>query len=234
MTRKTTHFHLLFPNKDLGQHIGLSSKASSRLSVATPSSTIIADGLLLTYDENHNWTWRYYVLDDFDLICFPADKKSSSTNQIQSDNDASPLWVSDMTNAKVHTTTIDNVECLCLQIGLAEAIYVRPSDPNQMNVWLKVIQLYAFLKTAMLISFHFIKAFRDAASSQKSKDTSKGRSNVKTISRNARRIFAQFNRKKGQLVSHLLDQMANVTGVDEKTRKHCELRGRSILKITNQ
>jgi hypothetical protein len=39
-------------------------------------------------------------------------------------------------------------------------------------------------------------------------------------------MFAQFNRKKGQIVSHLLDQMANVTGVDEKTRKHCELRGR--------
>lgn len=38
-------------------------------------------------------------------------------------------------------------------------------------------------------------------------------------------MFAQFNRKKGQIVSHLLDQMANVTGVDEKTRKHCELRG---------
>ncbi len=48
---------------------------------------------------------------------------------------------------------------------------------------------------------------------------------MKTLSRNARRMFAQFNRKKGQIVSHLLDQMANVTGVDEKTRKHCELRG---------
>jgi hypothetical protein len=48
---------------------------------------------------------------------------------------------------------------------------------------------------------------------------------VKTLSRNARRMFAQFNRKKGQIVSHLLDQMATVTGVDEKTRKHCELRG---------
>jgi hypothetical protein len=44
-----------------------------------------------------------------------------------------------MTNAKVHTTIIDKIECLCLQIGLAEAIYVRPSDPNQMNIWLKVI-----------------------------------------------------------------------------------------------
>lgn len=48
---------------------------------------------------------------------------------------------------------------------------------------------------------------------------------MKTLSRNARRMFAQFNRKKGQIVSHLLDQMANVTGVDDKTRKHCELRG---------
>jgi hypothetical protein len=48
------------------------------------------------------------------------------------------------------------------------------------------------------------------------------------LSRNARRVFAQFNRKKGQIVSHLLDQMANVTGVDEKTRKHCELRGKHV------
>jgi hypothetical protein len=38
-------------------------------------------------------------------------------------------------------------------------------------------------------------------------------------------MFAQFNRKKGQIVSHLLDQMANVTGLDDKTRQHCELRG---------
>jgi len=55
---------------------------------------------------------------------------------------------------------------------------------------------------------------------------------VKTLSRNARRMFAQFNRKKGQIVSHLLDQMANVTGVDEKTRKHCELRG--IFSLTKK
>ncbi len=74
-----------------------------------------------------------------------------------------------------------------------------------------------------------MKAFREAASTQKSKDNAKGRSNVKTLSRNARRMFAQFNRKKGQIVSHLLDQMANVTGVDEKTRKHCELRGKFFL-----
>jgi hypothetical protein len=39
-------------------------------------------------------------------------------------------------------------------------------------------------------------------------------------------MFAQFNRKKGQIVSHLLDQMANVTGIDDKARKHYELRGR--------
>lgn len=123
----------------LGRSDSLSSKTPSRLSTSTPSSTIIADGLLLTYDENHNWIWRYYVLDDFDLICFPADKKSLSTSQFQSDQDSSPLWVSDMTNAKVHTTSIDKTECLCLQIGLAEAIYVRPPDPNQINVWLKVI-----------------------------------------------------------------------------------------------
>jgi hypothetical protein len=79
------------------------------------------------------------------------------------------------------------------------------------------------------LKFDLLKAFRDAASTQKSKDNSKGRSNVKTLSRNARRMFAQFNRKKGQIVSHLLDQMANVTGVDEKTRKHCELRGIFLL-----
>ncbi|CAF0960703.1 unnamed protein product [Rotaria sordida] len=206
-------FFFFFENKTTGYNASLSSKAPSRSSISTPSSTIIADGLLLTYDENHNWIWRYYVLDDFDLICFPADRKTSSTNHTQSDNDSSPLWVSDMTNAKVHTTTIDKVECLCLQIGLAEAIYVRPSDPSQMNIWLK--------------------AFRDAASSQKSKDNSKSRSNVKTLSRNARRMFAQFNRKKGQIVSHLLDQMANVTGVDEKTRKHCELRGFLVISLDN-
>jgi len=46
-----------------------------------------------------------------------------------------------MTNAKVHTTVIDKIECLCLQIGLAEAIYVRPPDSNQINIWLKVILL---------------------------------------------------------------------------------------------
>lgn len=124
----------LLSNEILGRSDSLSSKTPSRLSVSTPSSTIIADGLLLTYDENHNWIWRYYVLDDYDLICFPADKKSLSTSQ-----DCSPLWVSDMTNAKVHTTFIDKTECLCLQIGLAEAVYVRPSDPNQINIWLKVI-----------------------------------------------------------------------------------------------
>jgi hypothetical protein len=223
---KKQKFDFYFPNKTLGRNDSLSSKAPSRLSISTPSSTIIADGLLLTYDENHNWIWRYYVLDDFDLICFPADKKSQSTNQIQSDNDCSPLWVSDMTNAKVHATVIDKTECLCLQIGLAEAIYVRPPDPNQINIWLKVI-----IHSCLIFSLKFdlLKAFRDAASTQKSKDNSKGRSNVKTLSRNARRMFAQFNRKKGQIISHLLDQMANVTGVDEKTRKHCELRGIFLL-----
>jgi hypothetical protein len=191
-----------------------SSIIPDRSSIST--SSVIADGLLLTYDKNHNWIWRYYVLDDFDLICFPADKKSRLTNQGQSNNDCSPLWVSDMTNAKVHPTVIDKIECLCIQIGLAEAIYVRPSDPDQMNTWLK--------------------AFRDASSSsssQKSKDQSKTRSNVKTLSRNARRMFAQFNRKKGQIVSHLLDQMANVTGVDDKTRKNCELRGFLVVSLDN-
>ena len=135
-----------------------------------------------------------------------------------------------MTNAKVHTTVIDKVECLCLQIGLAEAIYVRPPDSDQINIWLKVILFSLYFLLA--IFYFFPKAFRDAASTQKSKDNTKGRSNVKTLSRNARRMFAQFNRKKGQIVSHLLDQMANVTGVDDKTRKHCELRG--IILFLNQ
>ncbi|UJR34026.1 hypothetical protein I4U23_021440 [Adineta vaga] len=211
---KNTYLEPLSPQTPNGDHDNLPSKPASRLSMSTPTSTIIANGPLLTYDENHNWIWRYYVLDDYDLICFAADKTSLSTNQIQSDNDSSPLWVSDMTNAKVHITVVDNFECLCLQMGLSEAIYVRPLEPNQLNSWLK--------------------SFQDAtSSSQKSKDNLKGRSNVKTLSRNARRIFAQFNRKKGQIVSHLLDQMANVTGVDEKTRKHCELRGFLVVSMDN-
>jgi hypothetical protein len=114
-----------------------------------------------------------------------------------------------------------------LNIGVAEAIYVRPSDPNQINIWLKVNDLFSFITKYL---FHCVlKAFRDAASSQKSKDHSKTRRNVNSLSRNARRMFAQFNRKKGQIVSHFLDQMANVTGIDDKTRKHCELRGISFF-----
>jgi hypothetical protein len=46
-------------------------------------------------------------------------------------------------------------------------------------------------------------------------------------------MFAQFNRKKGQIVSHLLDQVATVTGVDDKTRKHCELRGFLVVSLDN-
>ena len=129
---KNTYLEALSPQ------VQQNDKIPSRLSSSTPSSTIIADGLLLTYDENHNWIWRYYVLDDYDLICFPADKKSQTNNSTLSDSDCSPLWVSDMTNAKVQTTVLDKVECLCLQIGLAEAIYVRPPDPNQIPIWLKV------------------------------------------------------------------------------------------------
>lgn len=41
--------------------------------------------------------------------------------------------------AQVHSTVIDKNECLCLYIGLAEAIYVRPADPNELPMWLKVI-----------------------------------------------------------------------------------------------
>ncbi len=117
-----------------------------------------------------------------------------------------------------------------MQIGLAEAIYVRPSDPNQINIWLKVIHIIDLI---CLFDFS-LKAFRDAASSHKSKPNSKTRNNVKTLSRNARRMFAQFNRKKGQIVSHLLDQMANVTGIDDKTRKQCELRGIFFFFKSNQ
>ncbi|UJR13345.1 hypothetical protein I4U23_000363 [Adineta vaga] len=218
-----TQWYTDIPNNDYLEanlsnenHETNSSIMQSQLSLPSSSSnsSIIADGLLLTYDKNHNWIWRYYVLDDYDLICFPADKKSRSSNEGQSDNNCSPLWVTDITNAKVHITVIDKMECLCLYIGLAEAIYVRPSDPNEINMWLK--------------------AFRDASSSShKSRENLKSRNNVKTLSRNARRMFAQFNRKKGQIVSHLLDQMANVTGVDDKTRKHCELRGFLVISFDN-
>jgi hypothetical protein len=90
----------LIENNDIS-----SSIIPRRLSISTSSSSsnILADGLLLTYDQNHNWIWRYYVLDNFDLICFPAEKKSRLNLQGQSDNHSSPLWVSDMTNAKVKT-----------------------------------------------------------------------------------------------------------------------------------
>lgn len=70
------------------------------------SSNILADGLLLTYDKNQQWIWRYYVLDNFDLICFSADKKSRLTTNEQSDKTSSPLWVSDITNAKVNQRKI--------------------------------------------------------------------------------------------------------------------------------
>ena len=70
-------------------------------SLKRPSSNILADGLLLTYDQNQKWIWRYYVLDNFDLICFPAEKKSQSITSESSDQTCSPLWVSDITNAKV-------------------------------------------------------------------------------------------------------------------------------------
>ncbi|CAF4265880.1 unnamed protein product, partial [Didymodactylos carnosus] len=181
-----------------------------RLSTST-SSSIIADGLLLTY-ENQTWIWRYYVLDDYDLICFTTDKKTNET----------PLWVTDITGAKVQTTIIDKTECLCLQIGLSEAIYVRPVDQSQLPIWLK--------------------AFRDASIAQISKDNNnvnrpdhqKERNNsVKSLSKNARRMFQQFNRKKGQIVSQLLEQVANVAGVDDKTRKHCELRGFLVISCDN-
>jgi len=75
----------------------------------------------------------------------------------------------------------------------------------------------------MRLLIDFEKAFRQITSAKK--ETHKTRRNVKTFSRNARRMFAQLSRKKGQLVSHFLDQMANVTGIDDKSRKHYELRG---------
>lgn len=79
---------------------------SSSSSSTRRSSNILADGLLLTYDKHHKWIWRYYVLDNFDLICFPADKKSND----QSDKTCSPLWVSDITNAKVRFCRLISME----------------------------------------------------------------------------------------------------------------------------
>ena len=69
----------------------------------------------------------------------------------------------DWIEMQVHTTVVDKVECLCLQIGVAEAIYVRPPDPNQMNVWLK--------------------AFREASAAKKSKDNPKSKQNEEDLRR---------------------------------------------------
>jgi hypothetical protein len=49
-----------------------------------------------------------------------------------------------MTNAKIHIIIINKIEYLCLQIGLVETIYIRLSDRNEINVWLKVIYLFVF------------------------------------------------------------------------------------------
>lgn len=184
-------------------------RRSSTATTSSTSSNILADGLLLTYDKNHNWIWRYYILDNYDLICYSVDQKSRQQTDIHS----SPVWLSDMTNAKIQLTTIDKIECIRLQIGLAEAVHVRSTDPIEMKRWLK--------------------AFQQITSTQKSKENRKTHRNVRTLSRNARRMFAQFNRKKGQLVSHFLDQMATVTGIDDKSRKHYELRGFLVLSFDN-
>ncbi|CAF1561705.1 unnamed protein product, partial [Adineta ricciae] len=71
---KNTYLEASIPQTSNDSPDSVPSKPPSRLSMSTPTSTIIANGPLLTYDENHNWIWRYYVLDDYDLICFSADK----------------------------------------------------------------------------------------------------------------------------------------------------------------
>jgi len=62
----------------------------------------------------------------YDSICFSAEKKekSLSTSEIQSNNDCSPLCLSDMINTKVPRRIINKIEYLCLQIGFAKTIYV--------------------------------------------------------------------------------------------------------------
>lgn len=74
-------------------------RRSSTTTTTTSSSlsNVLAEGLLLTYDKNHNWLWRYYILDNYDLICYSVDQKTRQ----QTDVHSSPLWLSDMTNAKV-------------------------------------------------------------------------------------------------------------------------------------
>ena len=57
---------------------------------------------------------------------------------------------------------------------------------------------------------------------------------MKNLSRNARRFFAQFTRKKDRLVSHLLDQVTSVTRLDDKTRPHYDLRGFLVVSLDNQ
>jgi hypothetical protein len=106
---KSFSFHFFFRPKrsvisTIEHNENNSSIMQSQLSIPSSSSTsaVIADGLLLTYDKNHDWIWRYYVLDDYDLICFPADKKSRASTEGLSDSSCSPLWVSDITNAKVN------------------------------------------------------------------------------------------------------------------------------------
>ncbi|CAF3102679.1 unnamed protein product [Rotaria sp. Silwood2] len=64
----------------------------------------------------------------------------------------------------------------------------------------------------------WLKVFFDATSSQKSKYESKIRSNVRNFSRNVRRMFIELNLKRSKIVSYLLDQIANVTHVNDRIR----------------
>ncbi len=58
----------------------LLSKVASWLSVWTLSSSTTVHDLWLNYDKTHHEIWDYYFSDDFDLICFPADKSSLLTS----------------------------------------------------------------------------------------------------------------------------------------------------------
>lgn len=79
---------------------------------------------------------------------------------------------------------------------LAEAIYVRPSNSNEIHHWLRVKAIDLLEEFWSVLS---VKVFQDAissSSSSKAKEISKSRTNVKTLLRNARRVFAQLNRTK--------------------------------------
>ena len=85
----------------LDQQDKISTNTPSRSSTSA-SSNVIIDGLLLTYDKYLHWICRYYVLDEYDLICFPSKKTCRPLKPGAADADeCPPLWVSDVTNAQV-------------------------------------------------------------------------------------------------------------------------------------